>query len=189
MQFRAGQHIIAGMKGELNQREYSIYSGELDDYLEILIREVPEGNVSPQLKNCEPGDILDLNGPFGTFTLEHFEMSLKKYVFVASGTGISPFHSFVRSYPGLDYALFHGVRFSSEAYEMNEYDLERYFLCTSRESYKGQQGRVTEFITRYPLDSNMLFYLCGNSNMIYDMFHVLKNKGVPAEKIFNEVYF
>lgn len=189
MHFRAGQHIVAGIKGELNQREYSIYSGEQDEFLEILVREVPDGNVSLMLKNCEPGDILDVNGPFGGFTLEAYEMPVKKYIFVASGTGISPFHSFVRSYPGLDYTLFHGVRFRSEAYEMNEYDQERYFLCTSRESYKGHQGRVTKFITRYPVDSNMLFYLCGNSSMIYDTFHVLKNKGVPAEKIFNEVYF
>ena len=40
IQFRAGQHIIVGLKGELNQREYSVYSGEKDDYLEILVREV-----------------------------------------------------------------------------------------------------------------------------------------------------
>lgn len=189
IQFRAGQHIIAGLRGEMNQREYSIYSGEQDDYLEILLREVPEGNVSPKLKYCEPGDILDVNGPFGAFTLEAYEISSRKFVFVASGTGISPFHSFVKTYPGLDYALFHGVRFRTEAYEMNDYEPERYFLCTSRESYKGRQGRVTKFLTRYPVDSNMLFYLCGNSNMIYDMFHVLKSKGVAAENIFKEVYF
>lgn len=189
MRFRAGQHINAGLKGELNQREYSIYSGEKDDFLEILVREVQEGNVSPQLKSCEPGDVLDINGPFGSFTLEAHQMLLWKYVFIASGTGISPFHSFVRTYPRLQYTLFHGVRFRTEAYEMNEYDPGRYFLCTSRENYKGRQGRVTKYVTRYPVDSNMLFYLCGNSNMIYDMFHVLKNKGVAAENIFNEVYF
>ena len=45
MQFKAGQHIIVGLQGELNQREYSVYSGEKDDYLEILVREVLDGNV------------------------------------------------------------------------------------------------------------------------------------------------
>lgn len=189
MHFKAGQHIIAGIKGELNQREYSIYSGERDDFLEILVREVPEGNVSRQLKSCKPGDSLDINGPFGAFTLNTSEMSSGKFIFIASGTGISPFHSFVRSYPGLNYTLFHGVRFRTEAYDMKEYDHERYFLCTSRESYNGRRGRVTKFLTKYPVDDTMLFYLCGNSSMIYDMFHVLKNKGVAANKIFNEVYF
>lgn len=189
MHFRPGQHIIAGLKGELNQREYSIYSGENDDYLEILVREVPDGSVSSQLKSCKPGDILDINGPFGAFTLDTFEMAARKFIFIASGTGIAPFHSFVRSYPALDYTLFHGVRFMTEAYDKNEYDNERYILCSSRESYKGRQGRVTKFLTRYPVDDTMLFYLCGNSSMIYDMFHVLKNKGVSADKIFNEVYF
>lgn len=60
MQFKAGQHIIVGLKGELNQREYSVYSGENDDYLEILVREVPEGIVSLQLKQCIPGQLLQV---------------------------------------------------------------------------------------------------------------------------------
>ena len=70
MQFKAGQHIIVGPDGELDQREYSVYSGEKDDYLEILVREIPDGNVSKQLKQCKPGELLKVNGPFGSFGLE-----------------------------------------------------------------------------------------------------------------------
>ena len=106
MQFKAGQHIIAGLKGELDQREYSIYSGEKDDYLEILVREVQDGNVSLKLKQSKPGQVLQVNGPFGSFGLEEFNMFSRKHVFIASGTGISPFHSFVRSYPGIIIPLF-----------------------------------------------------------------------------------
>ena len=134
MQFKAGQHIIVGLEGELDQREYSVYSGEKDDYLEILVREVPDGNVSKQLKQCKPGELLKVNGPFGSFGLESFDMFSRKLVFIASGTGISPFHSFVRSYPGIDYTLIHGVRYKNEAYESKDYDPHRYILCTSKES-------------------------------------------------------
>jgi ferredoxin--NADP+ reductase len=189
MQFKAGQHIIAGLEGELDQREYSVYSGEKDNYLEILIREVQYGNVSLKLKQCKPGQLLQINGPFGSFGLETFDMFLRKLVFIASGTGISPFHSFVRSYPGINYTLIHGVRYKNEAYERDDYDPNRYILCTSKEPNSGYKGRVTRFLPGYPVDSGMLFYVCGNNNMIYEVWHILRDMGVPAENIFSEVYF
>jgi ferredoxin--NADP+ reductase/benzoate/toluate 1,2-dioxygenase reductase subunit len=189
MQFKAGQRIIVGLKGELNQREYSIYSGEKDDYLEILVREVLDGMVSLQLKESKPGQLLQVNGPFGSFRLETFHMFSRKLIFIASGTGISPFHSFIKSYPGIDYILLHGVRYKNEAYERDDYDSHRYILCTSKENTGGRKGRVTKYLTSYPVDQDMLFYVCGNSNMIYDVHHILSDKGIMAENIFTEVYF
>lgn len=189
IQFKAGQHIIVGLKGELNQREYSVYSGEKDDYLEILVREVLDGNVSLQLKYCKPGQLLQVNGPFGSFGLETFDMFSRKLVFISSGTGISPFHSFVRSYPGINYILLHGVRYKNEAYDRKDYDPLRYILCTSKEPNGGYKGRVTRFLPGYPVDPDMLFYVCGNNNMIYEVYHILIDKGIPDENIFSEVYF
>lgn len=189
MQFKAGQHIIAGLPGELNQREYSIYSGEKDDYLDILVREIPEGIVSVQLKQCKPGQFLQINGPFGSFGPEIFDVASGKLIFIATGTGISPFHSIVRSCPGIDYTLIHGVRYISEAYDRHEYDPERYTLCTSRESHEGRQGRITSLLSDYTVNPDMRFYVCGNANMIYEVFHIFRNKGILAENIFTEVYF
>jgi len=189
IQFKAGQHIVVGLKGESDLREYSVYSGENDDYLEILVREVVDGTLSIQLKHCKPGELLQVNGPFGSFGIEKFDMHSRKLVFIASGTGISPFHSFVRSYPGIDYMLFHGVRYNTEAYDRNEYDPHRYFLCTSKESKGGHKGRVTRFLPHYPVDPDMLFYVCGNNNMIYEVYHILRDKGITAENISSEVYF
>jgi ferredoxin--NADP+ reductase len=189
MDFKAGQHIIVGLEGELNQREYSVYSGEKDDYLEILVKEVLNGNVSSQLKHSKPGQLLEVNGPFGSFGIEQFDMLSRKLVFIASGTGIAPFHSVVRSYPVINYTLIHGVRYNNEAYEKDEYDSNRYILCTSKENNGGHKGRVTTFLTGFPVDHKMIFYMCGNNNMIYEAYHILRDKGVPDEKIFTEVYF
>jgi NAD(P)H-flavin reductase len=50
MNFQTGQFVLVNRLNSLNQREYSVYSGEQDGYLEILVREVTEGNVSPKLK-------------------------------------------------------------------------------------------------------------------------------------------
>jgi ferredoxin/flavodoxin---NADP+ reductase len=189
LEFKAGQHIIVGREGELNLREYSVYSGENDDYLEILVREVKEGNVSVMLKECKPGQLLQVNGPFGSFGLEKFDMFSRKLVFISTGTGISPFHSFVRSYPGIDYTLIHGVRYKNEAYEREEYDPRRYILCTSKENNGGKKGRVTRFLSDYPVDRDTLFYLCGNSSMIYEVRHILGDKGIPDNNIITEIYF
>jgi ferredoxin--NADP+ reductase/benzoate/toluate 1,2-dioxygenase reductase subunit len=189
MHFKSGQHIVVGPEGEMDQREYSIYSGENDEYLEILVREVPEGKVSLQLKRCRPGQMLQVNGPFGSFGIEKYNLQSGKFVFVASGTGISPFHSFVRSYPAIDYLLFHGVRFGGEAYEKADYQDSRYILCTSKEDTGKNSGRVTSVLPRYPLSADMLFYLCGNNNMIHDVRNILTGMGVPEENIFAEIYF
>lgn len=189
LEFRPGQHIVVGLAGVLNQREYSIYSGEKDECLEILVREVPGGNVSLQLKNCQPGDFLQVNGPFGSFGIEKFNLLTRKHIFIATGTGISPFHSMVRSYPEIDYTLIHGVRYANEAYDRDEYDPLRYILCTSKEINGGKKGRVTRHLSAFRVKSGMLFYLCGNSNMIYEVDHILRDKGVPSENILTEVYF
>lgn len=189
LKFKAGQRIIIGAAGDIDQREYSIYSGEDDDYLEILVREVSEGNVSVKLKNCQPGDMLQVNGPFGTMGIDPEDRYSKKLVFIATGTGISPFHSFVRSYPGIDYTLFHGVRYIDEAYERSEYDESRYLLCTSKETNSGRKGRVTKFLYNYNAAPGSIFYLCGNSHMIYEVSHILLAKGIAPGNIRTEIYF
>lgn len=189
IQFRAGQRIIVGLKGDLDQREYSIYSGENDDYLEILVREVMNGNVSVKLKHCKPGQPVQVNGPFGSFGIDPFNRYSFKHIFIATGTGISPFHSLFRSYPGINYTLIHGVRIREEAYDSNEYDADRYILCTSKEYNAGRKGRVTRFLSKFRTTPDMLFYLCGNGSMIYEVYHILRDKGINDEDIFTEIYF
>ena len=51
------------------------------------------------------------------------------------------------------------------------------------------QGRVTEYIKNKEFDSESIFYLCGNFDMIYDVQNLLKNKGFHPNSIFSEVYF
>jgi ferredoxin--NADP+ reductase/benzoate/toluate 1,2-dioxygenase reductase subunit len=189
IQFIAGQHITIGTHGSLNQREYSIYSGENQNYFEILVKEVLDGNVSMQLRNSKPGEILETNGPFGSFRIEKRDMYSRKHLFIATGTGISPFHSMVLSYPGLDYKILHGISYLNEAYERSEYLPKRYITCTSKEKGGDFNGRVTGFLPDYKLEPDTVYYLCGNSSMIYEVNDMLLSKGVSGERILKEVYF
>lgn len=188
--FSAGQHILLGKKNDIQAREYSIYSAEQDNFFEVLIKEVQEGTVSRKLKKMKPGDALNFENPVGYFVLKPDEIHVKKYLFVASGTGIAPFHSFTRSYPGLDYTLLHGVRYASEAYDRDRYSPERHVLCTSRDTKGDFGGRVTDYLRQHPLeDKNTLCYFCGNCEMIHEAYDILLKQGVPSENLFAEVYF
>jgi ferredoxin/flavodoxin---NADP+ reductase len=75
-----------------------------------LVREIEGGKVSGRLKKLKPGTEIEVEGPFGFFKFDPEKFASQKFLFVATGTGISPFHSFVRTFPELDYQLVHGVR-------------------------------------------------------------------------------
>lgn len=189
MSFKAGQNLNLGLAGDTEKRDYSIYSGVNDDYLEILVKEVDDGLVSKQLKNLKTGDQLEVDGPFGFFTLKDKDIKTRKFLFIASGTGIAPFHSIMRSHPELNFKLVHGIRHSNEAYEKKHYPANRYISCVSKDKDGDFHGRVTDYFRKNTVDKDTLCYLCGNVNMIYDVFDILKEQGVPSENLHAEVYF
>lgn len=189
IQFQTGQFVIINLPNSRDNREYSIYSGEKDNYLEVLVREVEGGKVSGRLKGLKPGKEIEVEGPFGFFKFNPDSFQTKKFLFVATGTGISPFHSFVRTYPELDYQLIHGVRLKKEAYEHNDFSPQRIKLCLSGEDGGDFNGRVTDYLFTQNIDAETNCFLCGNSEMIYEAFDILTGKGIPISNIYSEVYF
>lgn len=188
--FRAGQHILLGKKDDIESREYSVYSAEQDDFFEVLIREVKDGLVSKLLRRVKPGEPLNFENPVGYFILKDEDIYTKKFLFIASGTGIGPFHSFVRSYPGIDYQLLHGIRYGYEAFDMQDYDKNRLIRCTSRNRKGDFHGRVTDYLKKHPIkDKNTLCYFCGNVEMIHEAYDIMLKQGVPSQNLFAEVYF
>ncbi|HPF50008.1 MAG TPA: FAD-binding oxidoreductase [Draconibacterium sp.] len=187
--FVAGQHVSVSIPGDYQSREYSIYSAEEGENLEILVKEVDGGYFSPKLKHLKAGDMVEVHGPFGKFGIDEKNTDTNKHVFIASGTGIAPFHSMIKSRPDLNYELIHGVRTSEEAYERHEYDESKYILCTSRDEAGHFKGRLTNYLKTRDFDKNTSFYLCGNSDMIFDSMEILRSKGFGRENINVEVYF
>jgi len=119
--FRPGQHLVVGVLGMSDAREYSVYSGKDEEYLEIIVREVENGIVSRKLRRMNPGNNLEVNGPYGFFLTNAQPPANKKLLFIASGTGIAPFHSFVKTFPDADYTIVHGIKTIDEAYEKETY--------------------------------------------------------------------
>ena len=128
-----------GPAGSPARREYSIYSGIDDEFLEVLVREIPGGTVSSALSRCAPGDLLAVEGPYGLFVTAASERKDARYLFVGSGTGIAPFHSLVRSYPDIDYLLLHGIRSLEERSDRR--DIRAVTLCLVRVPGAGRRLR------------------------------------------------
>lgn len=187
MKFVPGQHLNVGLAND-EDRPYSIYSGLADDYLEILIKEVVNGNVSGKLKLLCPGETISVGSPHGSFTIDPDKIQTTKIWLIATGTGISPYHSFVRSYPALNYQIIHGIRFYRESYDREVYN-ERYFCCVTGESAGNFYGRITNYLINENLDKSASFYLCGNYNMIDDVYDILCGKGIQESQIKSEGYF
>lgn len=189
MEFSPGQHLVLGMSGSTELREYSIYSGIHEDFLEVLVKEVDDGMVSRQLKRLSQGDQLEVRGPYGFFLSNAPGSGSGPLLFISSGTGIAPFHSYIRSYPKSNYKLIHGVRNMDEAYDAEHFGKNRISVCTSRDDSGDYEGRLTDFLLEAQLDQDRNVYLCGNSNMIFDAMDILRARGITQKQIFTEVYF
>ena len=90
--FRVGQSIrVRCMEKE---RDYCLVSSPEDPFLALCILRLPQGKVSSYLAAIEPGSVIEFTGPHGDFV---FIPSTREKVFVATGIGIVPFVSMVRS--------------------------------------------------------------------------------------------
>ena len=61
-------------------------------------------------------------------------------------------------------------------------------LCVKR---KGGDfsGRVTEYLRSNKIDKKARYYLCGNSEMINDVYDILSETGINGSNIVTEVFF
>lgn len=188
--FVAGQVVgICLVKGE-EPRLYSIASGNRDDMISLLYNIKPDGEISPGLAELQAGDTLYASAPFGSFY-----GTADPAVFIASGTGVAPFASMLRSGLKRDKMLVHGGRTLDSFYFRNEMESVlgegNYIPCCSQEKGEGvYEGRLTAYLREQddlPLDRK--YYLCGLSEMVVESRDILIEKGVPYENIVAEIYF
>jgi len=151
LEFTPGHHVHLGLEGSLDLREYSIYSAPDDDFLEVLVREIKDGLVSRQLRDLEPGDPIRLEGPYGYFTIPD-PASDSPLLFVATGTGIAPFHCFARAYFSLEFTLLHGIRTDVDQFEYSDFPADRIVSCLSRQRIDGttRGGSDVDVVGRSP---------------------------------------
>lgn len=186
-EFRAGEEIVVHNVVPGEDRVYSLSGGERDATLRFLFREIPEGRVSPRLAQLRPGDRIEFSGPQGSFVVRD---PARPMWFIATGTGIAPLLSFLRSNPALRPVVLHGVRERTELYARAEIEprAASYHACVTRDPVLPSR-RVTDALAALPVDIAADHYLCGGNAMIQDVSALLLRRGVPAARILSEPYY
>ena len=188
--FVAGQVVGISIIENAEPRLYSIASGNKDEMIRLLYNIKPDGEVSPSLAGLKAGDTLYVSAPFGSFY-----GTAKPAVFIASGTGIAPFVSMLRSGLDKDKTLIHGGRMLESFYFNDELTEilgeENYIRCCSQETGDGVfEGRLTEYIRKHQnMQKDKKYYLCGLAEMVVETRDLLIEKGIPFENIIAEIYF
>ncbi len=186
MAFEAGRLITIHGPDITQDRSYTLAGGTGDPDLQVLYKYIPNGRLTSRLVQCKPGDTLDISGPFGQFTLRRPRAPL---TFIATGTGVAPCRSYIRSHPDLDLRLIHGVRRAEDLYYREEFEVYDYHPCCSREDGTGFPARVTHVAETMPLRDDEDYYLCGAYEMIFDIHKILAARGISDDRVFHEEYY
>jgi ferredoxin-NADP reductase len=171
-------------------RPYSIASGSNDDELRFVIRKMDGGEVSPWLMARRPGDKIRITSPFGWFRPGQ-EIGAAPFVFLATGTGIAPFLSYLNTYDKPPVCCLYGVRHTTDAIGLET--LLRFaptHLAVSREKNAlHHQGHITDLFHTLPLNKHTHYYCCGLESMVNDTTIILQKEGIYLKQIHREVFF
>lgn len=203
--FRAGQAVMAGLHGSPLRKPYSIASAPAEAIrngsIDLLVQVDDAGGPDPHLELAAPGVGIDVEGPFGRFTLPPIRQG-SSLLLVAGGTGIAPLRSML-----LD-ALEHptppriGVVYSARSVEELAYRDELDALAaaghitlrltvTREESgaWSGRRGRIDEALLAEALPSrDAACLVCGPPALVSDIRACLGRLGVPGDAIVVERY-
>jgi len=204
--FQAGQYInlFVEVGGVRTSRPYSISSPPNQlGYYDITVRRVADGFVSTYLMDeVKVGDIFQSTSPSGQFyhnPLFHGE----DLVFLAGGSGITPFMSMIREITDRDLnrriRLIYGNRITDDIIFKNELEdrVPRHANLTVHtvisepsDEYKGLTGFITSELIK-DLSGNLddkMFYVCGPEAMYTFVLSELKKLNIPKRKIRVEVF-
>ena len=197
--FQAGQYINVFVEtgGVRTSRPYSIASSPTQTgYYEITVRRVDDGFVSNYLLDeLKPGDRLISSSPSGNF---HYNPLFHgdKLVFIAGGSGITPFMSMIREIADKNLSrrlhLFYGSRIEDDVIYREEIDkissAHRNFtwdlvVSEPAPSFCGCKGFINAGLIKERLGGlDWTFFVCGPEAMYQFCLPELEKLPIPARK-------
>ncbi len=203
--FEAGQAVMAGLHGSPLRKPYSIASAPAEAQrqraIDLLVQVDDSGGPDPHLELATSGTPLDIEGPFGTFTLPPIERDTP-LLLVAGGTGIAPLRSMLVQALLTDQAPRAHVIYSARAADELAYrdELETLAadgrialtLTVTREAspeWSGRRGRIDRALLASALGMDAAWCLvCGPPALVDDVRAALASLGVPADRVGTERY-
>jgi len=200
--FKPGQFVRVALEldGKIVARPYSLVNSPGEPEFEIFFNIVPGGPLTPRLATLQQGDVIKVaEKPYGFLTVD--EVPAAKHLWMlATGTGVGPFVSIMKSADAWQrfekVVLVYSVRTAQElAYQdviaqvSEQYHHQLSFVpLVTREVLEGAiNKRVTDAIVSgeleqqagirmSPEDSHVM--MCGNSAMIADVMELLKSRNM-----------
>ena len=200
-QYLPGQAVMMAPHGAPARRPFSLASSPErateTHSVELLI--AMEGG-SEDLRWATAGALIDLEGPFGTFT---FPASVEesRLLFVAGGTGIAPVRAMLdhalRRHPTQRISLLYSARRSDEFVFTEEFrdheragrlELHQTVTRDDSTSWDGKRGRISRshFETVLHEPASTLCFVCGPASLVNESAATLEELGVPAALIRTE---
>jgi ferredoxin--NADP+ reductase len=186
--FLPGQVVKIAVDNNHPPRIYSVCSGKSEKEIQILFNIKDDGFLTPKLAGMIPGDTILVSKPYGSFLGKKEEAW-----WIATGTGVAPFYSMVKSGLGINKKLIHGVRYLNQFYfedELEDALNENYIRCCSQEtSCNTFPGRVSNYLNGIQNLPQIKYFVCGQALMVVEVRDLLIHKGIPFENIMAEIYF
>jgi len=209
--YKQGQYLTleSSVDGEQVRRSYSICSGINDDAMQVAIKRV-EGGVFSNFANdgLKAGDTLDVMPPQGSFYTELDSGKARNYLFIVSGSGITPVVSNIKSIleeepRSLVTLLYSNQRTNTIMFRetlsflKNRYMTRLHWVnILSREDQGSDvlNGRLNnrkggelnqQLVNLKGFDE---YFICGPESMISEISRGLRNVGVTEDKIHYELF-
>ena len=195
--FTAGQYMSLIVPGS-TPAPFSIASSpERHDIIELGI-EITGGPHTSKIRELKVGDHVVLRGPFGTFVMQ----GERKVCYLAGGVGVTPFMSMLRwirdTHQDIQATLFYSCKSREQFLWLDELESMtkthpniRVVLTITREAPEGwmhEIGRINAQMMKNFLPDFVenTFYSCGPPTLIDAMFAMLKELGVPEDRLKRE---
>ena len=209
--YHPGQYLTlrAEIDGTALQRCYSICSGLDDPLLQIAIKRVVGGIFSNYANDSlQPGQRLEVLPPQGSFYTDIAPAQARNYLFIASGSGITPVISNIKSILGREpnsrvTLLFGNQRTGTIMFrESLGFLKNRYLTRLQWVNILSREDQGTELLNGrldqrkgaqlnrrlIDLDSFDEYFICGPESMISEVSIGLRGVGVEEENIHYELF-
>jgi propane monooxygenase reductase component len=197
-QFKPGQYVDIHIPGEEHHRSFSMANLPAETgVLEFMIKLYPGGRFSGLLVDgsIKPGDVLELTGPYGVFTLR--PSSPRRLLFIGGGAGMAPILSLLRSLAETgserEATYYYGARTAADLFHLEEIGAlpARFVPALSDDSngWTGETGLITDVVDRLEGDvSEVDAYVCGPPPMVEAAIALLEARGVPEAHIYYDKF-